>query len=53
MVTLHWTSWKDSPTLTRIALFVPDDVYLRKVFQRDAQGRVTGFIDRRENTDRL
>jgi hypothetical protein len=34
-------------------LFVPDDVYLRKVFQRDAQGRITGFIDRRENTDRL
>jgi hypothetical protein len=34
-------------------LFVPDDVYVRKVFQRDAQGHVTGFIDRRENTDRL
>jgi uncharacterized protein DUF4440 len=34
-------------------LFVPDDVYLRKVFQRDAQGRITGFIDRRESTDRL
>ncbi|BDU21564.1 hypothetical protein DYGSA30_30210 [Dyella sp. GSA-30] len=34
-------------------LFVPDDVYLRKVFQRDAHGRITGFIDRRENTDRL
>jgi hypothetical protein len=38
---------------TADVLFVPDDVYLRKVFQRDAQGRVTGFIDRRENTDRL
>lgn len=34
-------------------LFVPDDVYLRKVFQRDSEGHITGFIDRRENTDRL
>jgi hypothetical protein len=34
-------------------LFIPTDLYLRKVFQRDAQGHITGFIDRRESTDRL
>ena len=36
---------------TRDVLFQPDDVYLRRVFQRNANGQVTGFIDRSE-TDR-
>jgi hypothetical protein len=34
-------------------LFIPGDVYLRKVFQRDTRGHVTGFIDRRESIDRI
>ena len=37
---------------TRDMLFEPDNVYKRDVFQRDANGRVTGFIVRNENTDR-
>lgn len=37
---------------TRDMLFEPDNVYKRDVFQRDANGRVTGFIMRNENTDR-
>jgi len=34
-------------------VFIPGDVWLRKVFQRDKQGHITGFIDRRESIDRL
>ena len=37
---------------TRDMLFEPDNVYKRDVFQRDASGRVTGFVMRNENTDR-
>lgn len=37
---------------TRDVLFQPDNVYKRDVFQRDASGRVTGFVARNENTDR-
>lgn len=37
---------------TRDVLFQPDNVYRRDVFQRDANGRVTGFVVRNENTDR-
>jgi hypothetical protein len=37
---------------TRDVLFEPDNVYKRDVFQRDANGRVTGFVMRNENTDR-
>jgi hypothetical protein len=32
-------------------LFVPGDPRYRKVFQRDAEGRITGFADRREAWD--
>jgi hypothetical protein len=32
-------------------LFVPGQPRLRKVFQRDANGRVTGFVERRESWD--
>ena len=35
----------------RDLLFVPGAPRTRKVFQRDEQGRVTGFIDRREGED--
>jgi hypothetical protein len=38
---------------TRDVLFTPDNVYMRKIFQRDAAGRVTGFVDRDENSDRV
>lgn len=37
----------------RDVLFQPENVYVRKVFQRDAGGKVTGFVDRDENSDRL
>lgn len=36
----------------RDVLFQPNNVYARRVFQRDASGNVTGFIYRNENTDR-
>ena len=36
---------------TRDVLFVPGDTRVRKVFQRNAQGRVTGFVRRDENSD--
>lgn len=32
-------------------LFVPGQPRLRKIFQRDATGRVTGFVERRESWD--
>ncbi|MFC4528154.1 nuclear transport factor 2 family protein [Dyella halodurans] len=37
---------------TRDVLFEPGDVWVRKVFQRDVKGRVTGFVDRSESTER-
>lgn len=37
---------------TRDVLFEPDNVYKRYVFQRDANGRVTGLAMRDENTER-
>lgn len=37
---------------TRDVLFEPGNVWVRKVFQRDTQGHVTGFVDRSENTER-
>lgn len=33
------------------ALFVPGQPRLRKIFQRDASGKVTGFVERRETWD--
>jgi hypothetical protein len=35
------------------ALFVPGQPRLRKIFQRDANGLVTGFVERRESWDIL
>lgn len=37
---------------TRDVLFEPGNVWMRKIFQRDAKGHVTGFVDRNENTER-
>jgi hypothetical protein len=31
--------------------FVPGDPRIRKIFQRDASGRVVGFVERRESWD--
>jgi ketosteroid isomerase-like protein len=40
--------WKEeSPDV----FFIPGDNRIRKIFQRDAQGRITGFIERRESWD--
>lgn len=36
---------------TRDVLFAPGNTRARKVFQRDAQGLVTSFVDRNENRD--
>ena len=36
---------------TRDAFFVPGDPRIRKIFQYDASGNVTGFIERRESWD--
>jgi hypothetical protein len=35
----------------RDCLFVPGQSRLRKIFQRDAKGAVTGFVERRESWD--
>ncbi len=35
----------------RDVLFVPGQPRIRKVFQRDASGKITGFVDRRESWD--
>src|SRR6266545_6803096 len=35
----------------RDSLFVPGQSRLRKIFQRDAKGAVTGFVERRESWD--
>lgn len=35
----------------RDVLFVPGQPRTRKIFQRDAKGKITGFVDRREGED--
>jgi len=35
----------------RDVLFVPGQPRIRKIFQRDATGKITGFVDRRESWD--
>jgi ketosteroid isomerase-like protein len=35
----------------RDVLFVPGQPRIRKIFQRDAAGKITGFVDRRESWD--
>ena len=38
-------------TEVRDVLFVPGQPRVRKIFQRDKKGKVTGFVDRREGED--
>jgi hypothetical protein len=47
------TGRKTEPLKVELAdcLFVPGQPRLRKVFQRDVNGRVTGFVERRESWD--
>lgn len=42
-----------APLLVEIrdVLFVPGQPRTRKIFQRDANGKVSGFLDRREGED--
>ena len=42
------TEWKAE---TRDVFFIPGDNRIRKIFQYDASGKVTGFIERRESWD--
>ena len=35
----------------RDVLFVPGQTRIRKIFQRDAKGKITGYVDRRESWD--
>ena len=35
----------------RDVLFVPEQPRIRKIFQRDGKGKITGFVDRRESWD--
>ncbi|WP_158543428.1 nuclear transport factor 2 family protein [Dyella solisilvae] len=37
---------------TRDVLFEPGNVWVKKIFQRDTKGRVTGFADRSESSER-
>ncbi|HEY2069592.1 MAG TPA: DUF4440 domain-containing protein [Rhizomicrobium sp.] len=42
------TEWKEeAPDI----FFIPGDNRIRKIFQRDASGKITGFIERRESWD--
>jgi hypothetical protein len=42
------TAWSAE---ARDVFFVPGDPRIRKIFQRDASGRVVGFVERRESWD--
>jgi hypothetical protein len=42
---------QDLKVEARDVMFVPGQPRSRKIFQRDAQGRITGFADRREARD--
>jgi hypothetical protein len=40
------TVWKmETPDV----FFIPGDPRIRKIFQRDASGNITGFVERRES----
>jgi hypothetical protein len=47
------SSMKPLDVEVRDVLFVPGQPRIRKIFQRDAHGKVTGFVDRRESWDLL
>jgi len=42
------TEWKAE---TRDVFFIPGDNRIRKIFQYDANGKITGFVERRESWD--
>ncbi len=44
-------SMKPLQVEVRDVLFVPGQPRIRKIFQRDARGKITGFVDRRESWD--
>jgi ketosteroid isomerase-like protein len=44
-------SMKPLAVEARDVLFVPGQPRIRKIFQRDAKGKITGFVDRRESWD--
>ena len=44
-------SMKPMQVEVRDVLFVPGQPRIRKIFQRDEKGKVTGFVDRRESWD--
>jgi hypothetical protein len=45
------SSMKPLQVEVRDVLFVPGQPRIRKIFQRDAKGKITGFVDRRESWD--
>jgi ketosteroid isomerase-like protein len=45
------SSLKPLDVEVRDVLFVPGAPRIRKIFQRDAKGKITGFVDRRESWD--
>jgi hypothetical protein len=45
------SSMKPLNVEVRDVLFVPGQMRIRKIFQRDAKGKITGFVDRRESWD--
>ncbi len=45
------SSMKPLDVEVRDVLFVPGQPRIRKIFQRDAKGRITGYVDRRESGD--
>ena len=45
------SSMKPLDVEVRDVLFVPGQPRIRKIFQRDEKGRITGFVDRRESWD--
>jgi Domain of unknown function (DUF4440) len=45
------SSMKPLDVEVRDVLFVPGQPRIRKIFQRDGKGKITGFVDRRESWD--
>lgn len=45
------SSMKPLDVEVRDVLFVPGQPRIRKIFQRDEKGRITGYVDRRESWD--
>lgn len=45
------SSMKPLEVEVRDVLFVPGQPRIRKIFRRDAKGKITGFVDRRESWD--